>query len=152
MKTGTQHQNGFALLMVILLLALLSGVVVQSLISARMTLRAGEDRQNRLTLRATALDSAWIAMQNGMKAGTASSDYQIFETQTPSGILSRTTLQGLPRDALPPPLQRQDVPVFGQFFSVTTRSSSGAKSFLARGLACRLPTGTIRILAWVEPS
>ena len=138
--------------MVILLLALLSGVVVQSLTSTRMALRAGEARQTRLTLRATALDSAWIAMQNGMKAGTATSAYQVFETTTPSGILSRTTLQGLPRDALPPPLQRQDVPVFGQFFSVTTRSSWGAKSFLSRGFACRLPAGTIRILAWVEPS
>jgi hypothetical protein len=152
MKTGARNQNGFALLMVILLLALLSGVVVQSLTSARMTLRAGEERQTRLILRAAALDSAWAAMRNGIKAGTASSECQTFETPFPSGILSRTTLQGLPRDALPPPLQRQDVPVFGQFFSVTTRSSWGAKSFLSRGLACRLPSGTIRILAWVEPT
>ena len=152
MNTGARNKSGFALLMVILLLALLSGVVIQSLISARMALRASDERQVRLSLRAAALDSAWAAMQRGMKAGTTSSECQIFETLSPSGILSRTTLQGLARDALPPPLQRRDVPVFGQFFSVTTRSLSGAKSFLSRGLACRLPSGTIRILAWVEPS
>jgi hypothetical protein len=150
MKTDPGNRNGFALLMVILLLALLSGVVVQSLISARMSLRSGDERQIRLTLRAAALDAAWAAMRTGMKAGTASSEYQVFDTQTPPAIQSRTTLQGLQREALPPPLQRREVPLFGQYFTVTTRSSSGTRSCLSRGLACRLPTGTIRLLAWVE--
>jgi type II secretory pathway component PulK len=150
MKTDPGNRKGFALLMVILLLALLSGVVVQSLISARMSLRACDERQIRLTLRAAALDASWAAMRNGMKAGTASSEYQVFESRTPTGIQSRTTLQGLQREALPPPLQRRDVPIFGQYFAVTTQSASGTRSGLSRGLACRLPAGTIRLLAWVE--
>lgn len=151
MKTCFRNpKDGFALLMVILLLALLSGVVVQSLTSARMVLRAGDERHARLALRATALDSSWSAMHVGMKAGTASTEYQVFETQTPDGIMARTTLQGLQREALPSPLQRQDMPVFGQFFSITTKATAGTKSCLSRGLACRLPTGMIRILAWVE--
>ena len=150
MNTGFKNQNGFALLMVILLLALLSGVVVQSLSSERMALRADDERQARLVLRTAALDCAWAAMRSGMKAGTASSECQIFETRTPSGVTSRTTLQGLQREALPPPLHRQDIPIFGQYYSVTTKSTSGPKSCISRGLACRLPTGTVRLLAWVE--
>ena len=150
MRTSSSNRQGFALLMVILLLALLSGVVLHSLVSARITLRAGDERQARLTLRAAALDASWSAMRVGMKAGTASTEYQVYEGQLPSGIHTRTTLQGLQREALPPPLRRDDVPIFGQFFSVTTKSDAAGKSCLSRGLACRLPTGDVRLLAWVE--
>lgn len=150
MSTVHGNRHGFALLMVILLLALLSGVVVQSLVSARMSLRSGDERQFQLALRAAALDAAWAAMRTGMKAGAPPTEFQVLESSIPSGIRSRTTLQGLPREALPPPLQRPEVPLFGQFFTVTTRASSGTRSCLSRGLACRLPTGAIRILAWVE--
>lgn len=144
------NRNGFALLMVVLLLALLSGAVLQSLIAARMTLRAGDARQSRMVLRTAALDSALAALQTGMKAGSSVTEYQVFEDQLPSGLHTRTTLQGMQREALPPPLQRSDAPIFGQFFSVTTRSESGSRSCLSRGLACRLATGEVRLLAWVE--
>lgn len=150
MNKDPGNRRGFALLMVMLLLALLSGVVVQSLVSSRMAIREGTEHQTRLTLRAAALESAWAAMRSGMKAGAAPAEYQVFETRTPAGIQCRTTLQGLRREALPPPLQREDVPLFGQYFSITTKSTSNLKSCLARGLACRLPTGSIRILAWME--
>jgi type II secretory pathway pseudopilin PulG len=146
MKASSSTRNGFALLMVILLLALLSG----ALASARMTLRAGTDRQTRLTLHAALLESAWAALRNGMKAGSSPSEYQVFEEQLPSGIHTRTSLQGLPREALPPPLQRADLPIFGQVFSLTAKAEAGNKTGAARALACRLPSGTVRILAWVE--
>ena len=136
--------------MVILLLALLSGAVLQSLVSARLTLRAGDERQTRLTLRAALLDSAWAALRTGMQAGSSPSEYQVFETQPPSGIRTRTALQGLSREALPPPLQRPDLPVFGQLYSLTAKAEANARRCSARGLACRLPTGTVRILAWTE--
>ncbi len=136
--------------MVILLLALLSGVVVQSLISTRLQLRASDLQHARFQLRASCLDAAWSALQSGMKAGSSSSDYQIFENQLPSGIQVRTTLKGLERTALPLPLQRPDVPLFGQFFSVTARAEWGPRTRAVRGLACRLPSGDVRLLAWTE--
>ncbi len=150
MSVASHNRQGFALLMVILLLALLSGVVLQTQISARMTLRAGDESQSRLSLRAAALDAAWGALHNGMKAGSAQLEYQAFDNQLPSGVKTRTTLQGIPRESLPRPLQRPDVPMFGQFFSVTSKSTTGTRSALARGLCCRLPTGDVRILAWLE--
>lgn len=150
MSASPSNRQGFALLMVILLLALLSGGILQSLVAARITLRAGNERQNRLTLRAAALDAAWAAMRVGLKAGSSSQEYQDFEGQLPSGIHTRTTLRGFQRDRLPPPFRRDDVPLFGQFFSVTTSSEAAGKSCLSRGLACRLPSGDIRLLAWVE--
>ena len=136
--------------MVILLLALLSGAVLQSLSSARMTLRAGTDRQTRLSLHAALLESAWAALRTGMKAGSSPSEYQVFEEQRPSGIHTRTALQGLPREALPPPLQRADLPVFGQLFSLTAKAETDNKTSAAHAMACRLPSGTVRILAWVD--
>ena len=150
MGPPNSNNHGFALLMVILLLALLSGVVVQSLISTRMHLRGGDLQHTHFSLRASCLDAAWAALQSGMKAGSSSSEYEVFETQLPSGIQVRTTLRGLDRAALPAPLQRPDVPLFGQFFSVTARAESGAKTRAARGLACRLPSGDVRLLAWAE--
>ena len=150
MRTSPSKKSGFALLMVILLLALLSGAVLQSLVSARLTLRAGDERQTRLTLRAALLDSAWAALRTGMKAGSAPSEYQVFENQLPTGIHTRTALQGLPREALPPPLQRPDLPIFGQLFSLTAKADANARSCSARAIACRLPTGAVRVLAWVE--
>jgi len=136
--------------MVLLLLALLSGTVLQALISARMELRAGDERQARFALQSAVLDSTWAALHVGMKAGTASSEYQVIEDHRPDGIDTRTTLQGLPREALPPPLSRPDVPLFGQFFSVLSRAQTGTRSSQVRALACRLPMGDIRVLAWVE--
>ncbi len=150
MGRPNSNNQGFALLMVILLLALLSGVVVQSLISTRMQLRAGDLQHAHFLLRASCLDAAWAALHNGMKAGSSSSDYQIFENQLPSGIQVRTTLRGLDRTALPLPLQRPDVPLFGQFFSVTARAEWGPRTRAVRGLACRLPSGDVRLLAWAE--
>lgn len=142
--------GGFALLMVVLLLALLSGAVLQSLVSARLTLRAGSERQVRLSLHAALLDAAWAALKSGMKAGTAAGDYQVFETAQPDGIRTRVTLKGISREALPVPLQRRDLPVFGQVFTMTAKAETPARSGTAQALGCRLPTGDIRLLAWVE--
>ena len=150
MKSLSSNNHGFALLMVILLMALLSGVVIQSIIAARMPLRAGDIQQTRFLLRASSMDAAWDTLRIGMKAGASASDYQVFDTQLPSGIHVRTALQGLDRKSLPAPLQRPDVPLFGQFFSVTSRADSGTKSSAVRGLACRLPSGDVRLLAWTE--
>jgi len=136
--------------MVILLLALLSGVVVHSLISARMSLRAGDAQHARLVLRASALDASWAALRTGMKTGSTAADFQEFEDQLPSGIHTKTTLRGLERTNLPAPLQRANVPLFGQFFSVTSLAEFEGKTDIARALACRLPSGDIRLLAWVE--
>ena len=136
--------------MVLLLLALLSGAVLQSLVAARVALRAGEERQTGLALRAALLDATWNAMRSGMKAGSDAAAYQVFEDALPSGIQVRTALQGLSRDALPKALQRPDLPVFGQLFSLTSRAESPGRRRAARAFACRLPTGDVRLLAWVE--
>lgn len=149
MKPLCRH-GGFALLMVLFLLALLSGTVLQSLVATRLALRAGTERQTRLALRAALLDAAWTAMRNGLKPGTGMTEYQAFEEQLPSGIQVRTSLQGMARDALPIPLQRQDLPVFGQLFTVYAKAEAGNRSGSVKALACRLPSGEVRVLAWVE--
>lgn len=136
--------------MVLLLMALLSGVVVQSLVATRLQLRASDTQHTRFVLRASCLDAAWDALRKGMKAGSTASDFQVFENTLPAGIDTRTTLHGLDRSALPSPLQQPNVPVFGQFFSVTSRAGAGAHTCTVRGLACRLPSGDVRLLAWTE--
>lgn len=136
--------------MVLLLMALLSGVVVHSLVATRLHLRDGEQQHTRFILRASCLDAAWDALRVGMKTGSTASDFQVYENTLPSGISTRTTLHGLDRSALPTPLQQPNVPLFGQFFSVNSRAKTGARTCAVRGLACRLPSGDVRLLAWTE--
>lgn len=148
---SSHHQEGYALLVVLLLLALLSGSVLHALIGTRMALRAGDERHQRILLHATLVDAAWDAMRNGMKAGSTTRDREVVETALPSGLHTRITLQGMAREALPVPLQRPELPLFGQLFSVEASARSPERSRSARALACRLPSGELRLLAWIEP-
>jgi hypothetical protein len=139
-----------ALLMVVVLMALLSGWVLQALISARMQLRAGDERQALSSLRAAATDAAWATLRAGLKAGSSESTYEVTDATLPSGIATRTLLKGMDRNALPAPLRRPDLPLFGHFFTVSSQATLAGRTALIRGLACRLPQGQVRILAWVE--
>lgn len=150
MNARCPNRGGMALLMVVVLMALLSGWVLQALVTARLQLRAGDERQSRLSLRAAATDAAWTALRTGLKAGSSDSAYEASEATLPSGIATRTTLKGMDRNALPAPLRRPDLPLFGQFFTVSSQATRDGRTALTRGLACRLPQGQVRVLAWVE--
>jgi hypothetical protein len=147
-ESGTK--SGLALLAALLLTAVLSGVVIQSLVLARLRGRAAEERQARFVLRTAAADAAWAALRTLPAGAGRTPAAQVTEAQLPSGAATRVTVQAAERTALPPPLRRPDMPLFGQYLTLTARATLGKRESLSRGLACRLPGGELRILSWLE--
>lgn len=143
-------RSGLALLVMLILMAFLSGVVIHSQVSARMSLRAEDARRNRFLLRTAALDAA----RDRLRALAATPDKPVLqnasEERRPAGITTTVTVRPFDRSALPPPLQRQGTPLFGQYFTLAVQAVSDRGTGMARGLACRLPSGEIRVLGWWE--
>ncbi len=143
-------RSGLALLMALLLMTFLSGVILHSLMSTHAKLRAGEARRTRLLLRAAALDAAWDSLQTLAGTAQAAVPDQTLENRLPSGIATRVALRPLDRTSLPVPLQRVEPPLFGQYLTVAAEAVLGDAASMARGMACRLPSGEIRVLSWWE--
>jgi hypothetical protein len=138
------------LLAALLLMAVLSGVVLQSLLLAHFRARAAEERHVRFLLRAAALDAVWETLRTlppGVSQTPADHD---IKAQLPSGIATRVAVRATDRTALPPPLRRPDLPLFGQYLAVTARATLDKRENVSRGLACRIPSGELRVLSWLE--
>jgi hypothetical protein len=136
--------------MALLLMAFLSGIVIQSLLSTHTRLRAAELRRTHLLLRTAALDAAWNGLQTASRtAGPAFTD-RTLESRLPSGIATRIVIHPMDRTALPLPFRRVEPPLFGQYFTIAAEAGLGKAASMARGLACRLPSGEVRVLSWWE--
>jgi hypothetical protein len=146
----SSSRAGLALLMALILMAFLSGIVIHALTATHMKLRAGEASRTRLLLRAATLDAAWGRLQALTGTTPATIPDQTLENRLPSGIATRITIHPLDRTALPAPLQRIQPPLFGQYFSVVAEAVLGRSVGTAQGMACRLPSGEIRVLSWWE--
>lgn len=143
-------RSGLALLMALILMAFLSGIVIHTLTATHMKLRAGEAGRTRLLLRTASLEATWTCLQALTGSTPATLRDQTLENRLPSGIATRVTLHPLDRTALPAPLRRIQPPLFGQYFSVVAEAILGRSVGTVQGLACRLPSGEIRILSWWE--
>ena len=146
---ASANRDGFALLTALLLVALLSGIVLQSLIAAHMQVRAAEESRTRLLLRTATFDAAWATLRT-LTGTDRPIVAQSVEDQRPAGIATKVTLRPEERTSLPPPLRSPDVPLFGQYVSIAARASVQDRAASLRGLACRLPNGELRILSWLE--
>ena len=146
----SSRRSGLALLMALLLMAFLSGIVIHTLTATHMKLRAGEAGRTRLLLRTASLDATWVCLQALTGTTPATIPNQTLENRLPSGIATRITIHPLDRTALPTPLQRIQPPLFGQYFSVVAEAVLGNSVGTAQGMACRLPSGEIRVLSWWE--
>lgn len=144
------RQDGFALLTALLLVAFLSGIVIQSLIAARLHVRAAEEQRTRLLLRTAAFDAAWTTLRTLAGAPASAMVAQSIENRLPSGIATRVTVRPEERAQLPPPLRRPDAPMFGQYVSIAAQAGLPDRAATLRGLACRLPSGELRIVSWTE--
>jgi hypothetical protein len=147
---GSPGRSGLALLVVLLLMAFLSGIVIHSMIIVKARLRAGDERCDLMRLRAAALDAAWDQLKALAATPERAPVLRTFNVGTPCGITATVTIRPMERSALPPPLQRQGPPLFGQYFTLMIQATLGNRVSLARGLACRLPNGTVHVLSWWE--
>lgn len=146
---SARKREGMALLMVLLLVALLSGTLLHSMVQTRQHLRLAEWRQDRELLRSAAVDAALATLRTGSQGRPLPVKARA-ETRLPSGIVTRTLLRPVDRSALPAALQRPEAPVFGDCFSLETEASHNARNRSVRALVCRAPDNSMRVLGWVE--
>jgi hypothetical protein len=144
-----RSRDGMALLMVLLLMALLSGTLLHSMVRTRQRLRLAEWRQDRELLRSAAVDAALTTLRAGAQ-GRALPVKARAELRLPSGIVTRTLLRPVDRNALPAAVQRAAAPVFGDCFSLETEASHDGGTRTVRALVCRTPDSSMRVLGWVE--
>jgi hypothetical protein len=149
LENSAGARDGMALLMVLLLMALLSGTLLHSMVQTRQRLRLAEWRQERELLRSAAMDAALTTLRDGA-LGRPLPTKAHAEARLPSEIVTRTLLRPVDRSALPRALQRPEAPVFGDCFSLETEASRKARSRSVRALICRAPDNSLRVLGWVE--
>jgi len=142
-------REGLALLMVLLLMALLSGTLLHSMVLTRQRLRLAEWRQERELLRAAAVDAALTTLRAGAE-GRPLPVKAPAETRLPSGIVTRTWLRPVDRGALPAAVRRPESPVFGDCFALETEAAHRDRARSVRALVCRAPDNSMRVLGWVE--
>jgi hypothetical protein len=152
-RGSSNGRDGFALLMALLLAALLSGVVLHSLVNASMAVRHGDRLRTRALLRLAASDAAWSAVatlaQERASAG-GQGDAQRRERILPNDVKTSVSVRRIDRATLPPALMPPKAPVFGDFFQISSLATDGKTSFELRSFACRVPSRETRILGWVE--
>lgn len=145
----SQARDGMALLMVLLLMALLSGTLLHSMVQTRQRLRLAEWRQDRELLRSAAVGAALATLSAGAQGQPLPVKARA-ETRLPSGIVTRTLLRPVDRSELPRAFQRSEAPVFGDCFCLETEASHDARNRSVRALVCRTPDNSMRVLGWVE--
>ncbi len=145
------RRAGMALLVSLLMLALLSGMALQALVASGIDLRFARERHTACLLKTAGTDAIWTTLREAAKLSPDTlARYDKTITAGP-GIEAHTSLREVDRSALPPPLLLQKTPLFGRFFSITTRLSHGKSIREIRALACLMPTGELRLLSWTEP-
>lgn len=151
-RADESSREGMALLMALLLTALLSGAVLHALVSTHMTLRASVHQRSGALLRIAATDAAREAFRKVAEGGGGGAiQERVAEARLPSGIATTTTLRPLDRAAVPPILINSKAPLFGTHFAVASVAREGIRTWELQSVGCRLPSGEVRILCWIEP-
>ena len=133
---------GFALLMVLALLALLTGPVVHGLTLVQVRLKQAERQRSRLVLRAAAAD----AFCNQVRALASSADTKPLLLATPGGVEIHSEARAVVPSQLPLALRG----VTGDVWEVSSRASVAQGEFGVDGYALRTAKGSARILIWLE--
>jgi len=144
-----KSRAGMALLIVLLLMALLSGTLLHAMVQTRQALRAAEWRRNGVLLRAAAVDGT-LAVLRATATGRPMPLSAPAESLLPSGIAVRVRFLPTDINAIPSVLRRPDLPVFGNCFEMAVEATQEGRSLRTRGLVCQAPTGDLRVLGWTE--
>jgi len=153
---GHAHSEGFALIMVLVLLSCLTVVAMQVQVQARLALRRAQQLSSRAQLRAAATDRAWDAIRRlatasarGAIAGTGLSAESPNQTD-PSGIETQVSLSETNFAALPYGLATARQPIAGRLWMVDAAARREEARNAVRGLVQVSAPGDVRIVLWVE--
>lgn len=156
-RTGVQsvpsgprcNSSGMALPVCLALMSLLAGVAFHSLLAAEANLRHARSRHVDLTLM-TASTEAVLATLQDLQAMNQTQTRKAYEKNvvSPSGVRVRTWSGEIDRASLPPPLRRQDAPLFGHLYRIRCQAASGSESRRIQAFSIITPSGDIRLLSW----
>ena len=143
--SGTADQgparDGVALIAVLVLLALLSGLVTHSLVFASLALRSSETETGRSRVRLAASDAMWLGLRR--LVGTSAKPAPVL-LQDPSGIEARVRIS-----AKSDPASGASTGIGTDF---TLRASASGPDATAH-IYCRArreASGELRVVRWVE--
>ncbi len=137
-----RESAGMALVMILALLALLTGPVVHSLALVQMRLVQAERERDQRALRATAA-AVFCRRVEALARGKGSGS---ITEPTPGGGEIRCVAQVLAPAAVPPALRG----VTGELWSVSSQVMEAGREFGIDGYVVRTGAGTARILVWLE--
>jgi type II secretory pathway pseudopilin PulG len=146
-------QEGFALLLVLILLGIMAGPAYQTLVYAVTALRHAERAQQRLALRAAATDAAWTRLRSLVLSGRSiRPDSSAAEQASPDGIVTRIASRNIQQSELPAALAPTNALANGtRFYLVQTRATRGAHEFAVEAYLRQEPqSGSGGVLAWIE--
>jgi hypothetical protein len=146
-EEAPEEHAGFALLVALLLLALLSGLALQALFGARVALRAEHGRVCMTTLRMAATDAAWSALGRLGGAGQDGSR-QVEDRVWPTGLTTKVTTRPLQATALPEGIAKRSEP--GSYFVVTAAAAVENRGVDVCSYVFQPAKGSVSVLAWVE--
>jgi len=143
-------KDGFALLFVLLLMALLAGITVESQVLSRLALKHGSMTMERTELKLAVLDALCSASSApAQKQAMKPAEPEPIRMLTPAGIETETQLTPVSRSALPAfvatPAKAK------QFFMISASAVRGDMREEQAAFACG-DGKAIRLLAWCEPS
>lgn len=131
-------QDGIALVAVLLVLALLSGLVAHSLVYASLALRSAEAESGRARARLAAADAMWHGLRKLVGSGVRTPAPVLL--QDPSGVEARVRISAESDQSR------------GAARDFSLRATAAAPNAAAQ-IYCRArreASGTVRVLRWVE--
>jgi len=134
-------RDGIALIAVLILLALLSGLVTHSLVFASLALRSSETEADRSRVRLAASDAMWLGLRR--LVGTSARPAPVL-LQDPSGIEARVRISAKSNPA------SGASPGIGTDFTLRASASGPDATAHIYCRARREASGDLRVVRWVE--
>ncbi len=144
--------GGFALLFVLMLLALVTTVSLQAQVYARVALRHAQVGLDHARLRLAAGDALWHAADAAVRGrlSNAAGSARRTESEDPSGIRTVVELTPAAPAAVPTYLHNPKAGPPTSVFDLRATARLGEAAEEVRSLIAVAPGGTVRVLAWIE--
>ena len=153
-STRSASSGGFALLFVLMRLALVTTVSLQAQVYARLALRQAQSRLDHARLRLAAGDALWqaadAAVRGRLSPSGGASAVRRSEVEDPAGI--RTVVEIVPAApaTLPTYLHNPKAGPPATVFDLRATARLGDAAEEVRSLVAVAPGGAVRVLAWIE--
>ena len=145
--------RGFALLLVLLLLAVLSGVLLHATLRTGAAVRQAASLRAIVPLRLAAEDAAWQAIRRLADPGSSAASRasaQTAEVVLPSAVKTAIAVRLLSRNALSPTLNSMIPSGAEQVYEVQARALQEDRAQRVRSVVAVDHDGSIRVVAWIE--